>query len=310
MTPTDELRPHLILPVGTQVVSAVEVRDSRGELLCPAGAVGSIVKAPADGTHTYRVRLPSGQEVSLSRRALRLRKHVQREGFADSARPVEELWQHIVFRCIVGSQAYGLAQAGSDVDRRGFYLPPAELHWSLFGVPEQLEDTATQESYWEVQKFLTTALKANPNVIECLYSPLIETTTPLVDELIANRSRLLSSMIYQTYNGYVLSQFKKLEQDLRTKGTLKWKHAMHLIRMLFAGIVGMEEGEIPVEVKGEQRDLLLAVRRGEVPWAEVDALRLDLHRRFDHVQGSTRLPAQPDYAWANDWLLRVRRSAL
>jgi hypothetical protein len=310
MTPNDELRPQLILPVGTQVVSAVEVRDSRGHLLCPSGAVGVVVRAPADGTHTYRVRLPSGQEVSLARRALSIRKHAQRDGLAEAARPAEELWQYVVFRCVVGSRAYGLAQEGSDVDRRGFYLPPADLHWSLFGVPEQLEDTAAQESYWEVQKFLTMALKANPNVIECLYSPLVETTTPWVDELIANRSRLLSGMIYQTYNGYVLSQFKKLEQDLRTKGTLRWKHAMHLIRMLYAGISGMERGEIPVEVEDGQRDLLLAIRRGEVPWAEVDALRLDLHRQFDRAQSSTRLPEHPDYAWANAWLLRARRSAL
>jgi len=310
MTERDELRPHLILPVGTQVVSAVEVRDSRGHLLCPAGAVGVIVKAPADGTHAYRVRLPSGQEVSLARRSLSIRKHVQSEELAEAARPAAELWEYIVFRCVVGSQAYGLSHEGSDVDRRGFYLPPADLHWSIFGVPEQLEDTAAQESYWEVQKFLTMALKANPNVIECLYSPLVETSTPLVDELLANRRRLLSRMIYQTYNGYVLSQFKKLEQDLRTKGALKWKHAMHLIRLLLAGITGMEEGEIPVAVPDGQRDLLLAIRRGEVPWAEVDALRLDLHRRFDRAQGSTRLPEHPDYAWANAWLLRARRSAL
>ena len=40
------------------------------------------------------------------------------------------------FRCVVGSRAYGLHGADSDVDRRGIYLPPADLHWSLYGVPE------------------------------------------------------------------------------------------------------------------------------------------------------------------------------
>ena len=40
----------------------------------------------------------------------------------------------------------------------------------------------------------------------------------------------LSKLIYKTYNGYVLSQFKKLEQDLRTKGEIKQKHAMHLMQ--------------------------------------------------------------------------------
>src|SRR5487761_1207931 len=56
---------------------------------------------------------------------------------------------------------------------------------SLFSVPEQLENEETQEAYWELQKFLVMALKANPNVLECLYSPLVETATPLAKELLA-----------------------------------------------------------------------------------------------------------------------------
>ena len=39
---------------------------------------------------------------------------------------------------------------------------------------------------------------------------------------------------------------KKLEQDLRTRGAIKWKHAMHLVRLLFAGITVMEEHVVPV----------------------------------------------------------------
>ena len=76
----------------------------------------------------------------------------------------------------------------SDIDRRGIYLPPAELHWSLYGVPEQLENDDTQEAYWELQKFLVLALKANPNVLECLYTPLVEQATPLAEELLDMRS--------------------------------------------------------------------------------------------------------------------------
>lgn len=52
-------------------------------------------------------------------------------------------------------------------------------------MPEQLENEETQEAYWELQKFLVMALKANPNVLECLYSPLVETATPLAKELLA-----------------------------------------------------------------------------------------------------------------------------
>ena len=38
------------------------------------------------------------------------------------------------------------------------------------------------------------------------------------------RGAFLSKLIYKTYNGSVLSQSKKLEQDLRAKGEIKQKH--------------------------------------------------------------------------------------
>jgi len=46
--------------------------------------------------------------------------------------------------------------------------------------------------YWELQKFLTMALKANPNILECLYSPLPEKQTALAMELVEIRDRLLA----------------------------------------------------------------------------------------------------------------------
>nr|MBA3969907.1 nucleotidyltransferase domain-containing protein [Gemmatimonadota bacterium] len=75
----------------------------------------------------------------------------------------------------------------------------------LYGVPQQLENDATEEAYCEQQKFLTLALKANPNILECLYSPHVEHATPLAEELLVMRSGFLSKLVYQTYNGYVLS---------------------------------------------------------------------------------------------------------
>jgi len=220
-----------------------------------------------------------------------------------------DLYGHVIYRCVVGSRAYGLEEPGSDTDRRGIYLPPASLHWSLYGVPEQLENEERQETYWELEKFLTFALKANPNVLECLYTPLVEFATPLAEELLAMRAAFLSRLVYQTYNGYVLSQFKKLEADLRNQGALKWKHVMHLIRLLLAGVAVLREGALPVHV-GEHREALLAIRRGEMPWAQVDAWRLRLHRELDAAYERSVLPERPDYERANAFLVRARRSAV
>jgi predicted nucleotidyltransferase len=101
--------------------------------------------------------------------------------------------------------------------------------------------SGTEEVYWEAQKFVIMALKANPNVLECLYTPLVEEATPLAMELLEMRSKFLSRMVYQTYNGYVTSQFKKLQADLRNKGAVKWKHVMHLLRLLLAGVETLRE---------------------------------------------------------------------
>jgi hypothetical protein len=121
------------------------------------------------------------------------------------------------------------------------------------------------------------------------------------------QSIFLSQLVYQTYNGYVMSQFKKLEADLRNRGEIKRKHAMHLIRLLLSGIVTLREGRVPVRAE-THRDQLLAIRRGEMEWEEVNAWRLRLHTSFDDALRTTRLPERPNYERADDFLIRARRS--
>jgi predicted nucleotidyltransferase len=299
----------LILSVGTQVVALVEIRGTNGKPAHPRGAVGVITQSPADHLHSYRVRFPDGFEASLKRQEISVLAQYQSSGIENDPLAEHDLYQHVIYRCVIGSRAYGLDTDASDIDRRGVYLPPAERQWSLFGVPEQLEKPANEEVYWEIQKFLTLALKANPNVLECLYTPIVEHATPLAQELLAMRGAFLSKLVYQTYNGYVMSQFRKLQADLRNKGEVKWKHVMHLIRLLLGGITTLRDGVVPVHV-GEHRDRLLEIRNGAAKFDEIDAWRLELHRQFDFAFESTKLPERPDYHAANALLIKARRSAL
>jgi uncharacterized protein len=302
---------NLILPVGTQIVSRIEVKNSTGELLCLCGAVGVIIESPTDNSHTYYIELPNGTKVNLKRHEFSIRKHFQKEGLDRPENMLQEynLFDRIIYRCIVGSRAYGLDDENSDIDRRGIYLPNADMHWSLYGVPEQIEHKEAQECYWELQKFLILALKANPNVLECLYTPLIETITPLAQELLDVREIFLSQLVYQTYNSYVLSQFKKMEQDLRTTGTIRWKHAMHLIRLLLSGITILKHGFVPVCVE-DYRERLLAIKYEKISWDEMNKWRLSLHEEFDRTFTTTNLPERPDYEKVNGFLIKARRSVV
>ena len=258
-----------------------------------------------DGTaQNYRVRSIDGTESALRREQFTILKHLK-VGPQQQYNP-DNLKQCIIYRCIVGSRAYGLDPDGSDTDRRGIYLPPAALQWSLAGAPEQIEDAASQECYWELKKFLLLALRANPNILECLFTPLVEESSKMADALLAKRAAFLSKLVYQTYNGYVLSQFKLLERDLRTEAGIKWKHAMHLIRLLLQGIGVLGQAHVPVQV-AEHRTELLAVRDGQVPWAEVNQWRLALHRDFDRALAHTSLPDAPNYAEVDRLLVWARR---
>jgi hypothetical protein len=300
----------LIFSVGTQVVTLVDIPGSAGLVLHARGTVGVIVKSPTDLEHSYRVRFPDGFEAPVKQTEVTMLARFKAGEIGDCAHVAHaDLYERVIYRCVIGSQAYGLADAASDVDRRGIYLPTADLHWSLYGVPEQLENDETQEAYWELQKFLVLALKANPNVLECLYTPLVEKATPLAEELLGTKTIFLSRMVYQTYNGYVMSQFKKMQADIRNHGQVKWKHVMHLIRLLLSGIGVLRDGFVPVKVDAH-RDRLLAIRRGEVPWEDVESWRLSLHQEFNAAFETTKLPERPDYERANAFLISARRRAL
>lgn len=311
MTDRVHQHPNLIYSVGTQVVTLRNITAEGGRILHPRGSVGVVVRSPGDLEHSYRVRFLDGIEEPLRREDLTMLAAFKEGEIGNSQITAQrsDLFSRVIFQCVVGSRAYGLDHDQSDTDYRGIYLPPADLHWSLYGVPDQLDREETQEQYWELQRFLVLALKANPNVLECLYTPLVQKVTPLGEELLAMRSSFLSRMVFQTYSGYVASQFKKMQSDIKNQGQVKWKHVMHLIRLLISGIHVLRHGFVPVRVD-EQREQLLAVRRGELSWDEAERWRLSLQREFDDAVQFTTLPERPDYEKANALLIKARRAAM
>src|SRR5258706_14441575 len=120
---------------------------------------------------------------------------------------------------------------------------------------------------------------------------MIEKATPLGNELLAIRDAFLSQMVFQTFNGYAMSQFKKIEQDIRNHGEVRWKHAMHLLRLLLTGAATLRDARVPVRVEAH-RERLLAVKRAELHWAEVDSWCKELQRDFRRGLAATTLPAR------------------
>ncbi|MEU3063680.1 nucleotidyltransferase domain-containing protein [Streptomyces subrutilus] len=215
---------------------------------------------------------------------------------------------HTVYRCVMGSRAFGLATEASDTDRRGVYLAPTPLFWRFEKPPAHVDGPRQEEFSWELERFCELALRANPNILECLHSPLVERVTPVGGELLALRDAFLSRRAHTTFTRYAVSQRGRLLADLRVHGAPRWKHAMHLLRLLLSCRDLLRTGRLVVDA-GPYRERLLAVRRGELGWDEVGAWMDRLTEQTDAALASTPLPESPDLARVSDFLLRTRRAS-
>ncbi|MGC5012353.1 nucleotidyltransferase domain-containing protein [Streptosporangium sp. DT93] len=208
---------------------------------------------------------------------------------------------HLVLSVVVGSRAYGLEGDGSDVDRRGVFVAPTRLFWRLDKPPAHVEGPLPEQFSWEVERFCGLALAANPTVLECLWSPIVERATPVGEELLALRDAFVSARAGRTFAGYADDQFRRLDPERP-----RWKQAMHMIRLLLSGLHLVRHGE-PLVRMDAHRDRLLALRRGELSWEEVLRWRSALVAGFD---GAGTLPAEPGRERVEEFLARTREAAL
>ncbi len=298
------LLPTFLISPGTQVVLKVDKPLPGGDLR-PRGSVAEVVESPTDNRYAYTLRFADGQTGKAHFKELALRK---REVEDELVLTGHDLKRHVVYQCRVGSRAFGLSSAESDDDLRGIYLPPARLHWSLVALPEQLESNAdgNDEVYWELEKFVRLAVKANPNVLETLWTPDVLIAGEVAERLRGLRGAFLSRHVYKTYSGYVLSQFRRMSNAVDKTGRYKAKHAMHLLRLLYSGIEALRTGEIRIDV-AEHRAELLHVRSGALTFEQARARALELDREFQAAFVKTALPEQPDYRRVDEFLIWARR---
>ncbi|MFE7208422.1 DNA polymerase beta superfamily protein [Streptomyces sp. NPDC057611] len=222
--------------------------------------------------------------------------------------PEDLVRDHTIYACVMGSRAFGLATDDSDTDRRGVFVAPTPLFWRFEKPPTHVEGPLDEQFSWELERFCALALRANPNILECLHSPLVEYVDDTGRELLSLRGAFLSRQVYETFTRYALSQRGKLEADVRTHGAPRWKHAMHLLRLLTSARDLLRTGTLTVDV-GDRREPLLEVRRGEVPWPEIESWMARLAAETERAADRTPLPAEPDHRRVADFLRRVRHAS-
>lgn len=259
------------LPHGTQVTTTVERSlDEPGTRPIPKGSVGTVVAHLADGH--LRVRVVGRGEHVYARHELRP-AHAGQVRFAVArARDEAALLPCAILEATVGSRAWGLAEEGSDHDTRGVFLLPFGWREGLATPPAVLVSADGSATWWEAERAIRQALRADPNTLEMLFVQEVRVLDPLGQRLWDARQIFVSQAIYGAFGRYALAQAKRLRQSLRL---------------------------------AEHRTQVLEWLRAE-PSLTLDAVadRLVAHA----TEGATDGEARPDRARARDYLKQLYRS--
>lgn len=132
----------------------------------------------------------------------------------------------LLYHYIAGSTLYHCNEEGSDVDSKGLYIAyPDELYGLGFdksfrdkwkGILElyntQIGDERNDNVLYEVGKYMGMLLSSNANVLESLFVPeemMIVKPHKCLDELFANRDKLITKDCFKPFVEYALEQIRK-----------------------------------------------------------------------------------------------------
>lgn len=116
----------------------------------------------------------------------------------------------LIFKAVVGSQAYGLATPTSDVDIKGVFVQPEE-DFLRSGRYIPFIEVNKDECYYELRNFLELLSVGNPTAIELLATPehCVIHTTPKFEEILKYRTMFITKKLYDSFGGYAMAQIKK-----------------------------------------------------------------------------------------------------
>jgi uncharacterized protein len=239
---------------------------------------------------------------------------------------------------------HGTAVAGQDDrDEMGLCLEPPQFVTGLARVPAGIRGTAASvrfEQYqrhtaWDrpggianrsgagdldvviysARKWARLALAGNPTVLLVLFVPDAEVVfrNEAAAELTGNAHRFVSRQAAARFLGYLHAQRASMtgargahanRPELVAVHGYDTKYAMHALRLGMQGIELLTTGRITLPVPEPHRGYLRAVRRGEVPLAEVIGAVTRAEAQLICLRDASAVPAQPDRRWVDDWLHR------
>jgi len=119
--------------------------------------------------------------------------------------------EHVIFRGVWGSFAYGTNTPESDRDTIGIFILPKDRYLALEGTPAQISDATNDNRFYSLRNYCELAANANPNILDSLFLPhdCVLHSSLYWDMLQQYRNIFVSKLAGRTYCEYALSQIKK-----------------------------------------------------------------------------------------------------
>jgi uncharacterized protein len=245
-----------------------------------------------------------------------------------------------ILRATVGSTVHGLHHGGQDDrDEMAVFIEPAEFLLGLsrargirggqYGFEHYVERTQPEGVRsgpgdldlvaYSLRKYVRLAMKGHPTILLLLFVPnqltLVETT--LGRRLRELAPALVSRLAGRGYLGYLSGQKERLLQTRGRRGVNRpelveahgydTKYAMHAARLGYQGLELLETGRLTLPMPEPERSRVMAIRTGERSFEEAIAEIEEVEKRLSDALESTTLPATPDRAAVNAFLIEAYR---
>jgi hypothetical protein len=248
---------------------------------------------------------------------------------SEQARRIAE--DGMILRVQVGSGVHGTSVSGQDDrDEMGLCLEPAAFVTGLARFEQYERHTAWDRPgglanrsgagdldviIYSARKWARLALAGNPTVLLVLFVPDQEVVfrDEAGVELASNAHRFVSRLAADRFLGYLRGQRAAMvgaagahtnRPELVARHGYDTKYAMHALRLGFQGVELLTTGRITLPVPQPDLAYLRAIRRGQVPLAEVVAAVTEAEARLAALRDAAAVPPQPDRRWVDDWLHR------
>jgi predicted nucleotidyltransferase len=236
-----------------------------------------------------------------------------------------------ILRVLVGSGVHGTAVDGQDDrDEMGICIEPPEYVCGLEAFEQYIFRTQPEGhrsgpgvdlTIYSVRKWMRLAVQGNPTVLLPLFvsdSDVI-VRTELGDELRALAPSILSRRAGERFQGYLSAQRDRLLGARGGKHTNRpelieiygydTKYAMHMVRLGVQGVELLETGTISLPIREPWLTWLRDLRHGRHSRTEALEAAGELEARIVALLDTSPLPAEPDMAAVNRWLVSAHRRA-